>query len=92
VAQDEGNLLPRAQVGEPVPGVNALDAGHDIAAEGGNGFEDGFGAGGEVAVEDDLAAVVQDAEVHRPGVRVDVPVESVWLRVESHRGLAELGR
>src|SRR5581483_4633607 len=44
-----------------------------------------------VAVEDDIAGLVEDAQVHRPGVQVDPCVESVLLRVEPHRGLRVRG-
>ena len=43
--------------------------------------------GNEVAVEEDVAGVVEDADVQGPGVQVDAGVESVLLGVEAHHGL-----
>jgi hypothetical protein len=40
-----------------------------------------------VVVEDDVAIVRQDADVHGPGVQVDAAVESVLAVVEAHGGL-----
>jgi hypothetical protein len=91
VTQDEGDSLLGAQVGEPVPGVQALDADHDVVAKRGEGFEDALGAGDDVFVEDDGAVLVQDTEVERPGVQVDATIESVGTGVETHHGLLGKG-
>jgi hypothetical protein len=40
-----------------------------------------------MAVEDDMALVVEDADVHAPGVQVDAAVESVASVVKAHQGL-----
>lgn len=48
MAQDKGNLLPGAEVGEPVPAEQALDGDDESITEGGNGLEEGVGIGGEV--------------------------------------------
>src|SRR5262249_3420329 len=91
VAEGEGDGFLLAEVGQPVPGEHALDADHEAVAEGGDGAEEGVGPGRQVAVEDDGAVVVEDADVHGPRVQVDAGVESVLLRVESHRGLRVRG-
>src|SRR5262249_56215850 len=77
VAQHEGELLLGAEVGEPVPGVHALDADHDIGPEGGDGFEESLGPSGDVLVQDDGAGRVEGAQVQGPGVQVDAAVQSV---------------
>ena len=38
-------------------------------------------------VQDNLAGLVEDAQVHCPGVQIDPAVESVRLVVEAHHGL-----
>src|SRR5262249_29620878 len=86
-----GDLLLGTQVSEPVPGVHALDADHDVVAERGDRFAEGLGPGGDVLVEDDGAVLVEDAEVERPGVQVDAAVESVGLIIETHHGLLGKG-
>jgi hypothetical protein len=59
---------------------------------GGDGAEESIRPGGQVAVEGDDAVVVEDANVHGPGVQVDAEKESVLLRIESHGGLRVGGR
>lgn len=84
VAEDEGDLLPVAEIGEPVPTKQALDGDDESVAEGGDGFEEGVGVGGEVFVVDDLAVAVDDAQIHGPGVQIDAAVELMRLGVETH--------
>jgi hypothetical protein len=84
VAQDEGDLLDVAQVGQPVPAEQALAADDEVVATRRDGFEEGTGLGGQVFVHDDLAGVVEDAQVHGPGVQIDAAVESMLLGVETH--------
>jgi hypothetical protein len=84
VAEHEGDVLPGAQVGEPVPAEQALDGDDQSGAEGSDGPQEGVGVGGEVLVEDDLAAGVEDAEIHASGVEIDAAVEGMWLGVEAH--------
>jgi hypothetical protein len=45
----------------------------------------------QVAVADDGAGVVEDADVHGPGVQVDAALKSVLGSVEAHHGLLGLG-
>jgi hypothetical protein len=87
VADDEGEAVLGAAVGEPVPAEHALDTDDDAVAEGSDGLEQGVEVAGEVLVEDDVAGVVEDADVHGPGVQVDAAVESVLGGVEAHHGL-----
>jgi hypothetical protein len=46
---------------------------------------------GQVAVTDDGAGRVQDAQVHGPCMQVDAGVESVLVVIEPHHGLLGLG-
>src|SRR5438093_4411198 len=54
VAQDEGDVLVRAQVGEPVPGEHTLHADHQTVAERRDRFEEGLWVGDEVSLEPGL--------------------------------------
>jgi hypothetical protein len=67
-----------------VPGQDAFDADDQICPVGGNGFEKWFWASGHVAVEQHLSLLVQDTQVHAPGVQVDPTIKLVLLGVESH--------
>ena len=91
MAQHEGDVVLGAQVGDPVPGEHALGADDEPVAEGGNGAEEGVGAAGQVAIEDRVAGLVEDADVHRPRMQVDAASEGVLLVVESHHSLPVRG-
>jgi hypothetical protein len=84
VAEDEGDLLARAQVGEPVPAEDALDA-HDRApAVGLDGLEEGSRLRAHPLVYSLLAVRVQDAQIQRASMKVDTAVVLMLARVESH--------
>ncbi len=91
MAEHEGDLLALAQVGDPVPGEHALDADHQAVAKGRDGLEQRFWAAGQVPVEDGVAVLVENADVHAPGMQVDAAVESMLCRVKPHRGLRVRG-
>src|SRR5262249_19498311 len=81
VGGGEGDLAGGGQVGGAGTGEEGLDGDGGGGGEGGDGLEEGGGVGGEVTVEDDLTLVIEDAEVHGPGVQIDAAVESVRLAV-----------
>jgi len=76
VAQREGNVVVAAGVGEPVPAVHALAGDEESVAEGGDGGQEGVGAGGQVLGEDDRAALIEDDDEGSPGVEIDAGIES----------------
>jgi hypothetical protein len=84
VTKDEWNTLLSAQIGEPIPGEDALHSHCDIFSVRGDGLEKEVRVSGHVSVQNDLAVLVQDAQVHGPGVQIDSTVVSVLLGVESH--------
>jgi hypothetical protein len=87
VAEDEGDVVVAAGVGEPVPAVDALAGDEQSVAEGLDGAEEGFGLGGEVACEACLPFVVEDDEEEGSGVQIDAGVESgVGGRLEGTHG------
>ena len=47
-------------------------------------LRNGSGAGLHIAVQQDLAILVQDADVHAAGMQIDATVKLVLLGVESH--------
>ena len=85
VAEDEGDLLVGAQVGDPVPGEDALDGDDEIVAVRGDRSQKLLRARAELLVDEHLAGLVEDAHVQAPGVQIDAAVVTVLLRVESHR-------
>lgn len=82
-AEDEGDALGGAQVGQPIPGEQALDADHQTVAERRDGSEEGVGPSGQVLVEAGAAVGVEDVPVEGPGVQVAAGVKSVLLGVEA---------
>jgi hypothetical protein len=66
-----------------VPGEEAFHADDEILPVGGNGLQKWFRCRFHMPVKEDLAGLVQDAEVHGAGVQVDPAVTLVWLGVEA---------
>jgi hypothetical protein len=85
VTEDERNAFLRAEISEPVPAEDALDADDEIATIRFDRPEEALGLAAQVAVQDDLAAlVVEDSEIHGPGVEIDPAVVSMLACVETH--------
>ena len=84
VAEHEGDVLGGAEVGEPVPAEDALDGDGEVVPERREQAQQLGGVGGDVALEQDVALRVEDADEHRPRVKIDAAVVLVRLRVESH--------
>ena len=79
MTQDEGDAFSSAEVGQPVPGEETFDGDDQILTIGRHGLEERFRGGFHVAVQQDLAILVQDTDVHAPGMQVDPAVKWVWL-------------
>src|SRR6516165_9267045 len=87
MAQHEVDVLRVAQIGQPVPAEEALAGDHQAIAERGNGFEKSSRLRGHFLVQDDGAGVVEDAQVHCPGVQIDAAIKCVRVLVKTHSGL-----
>ena len=81
--QDTRETVVGTEVGEPVPGDHALDGDDNPRSIRGNGFQEGLRVGFPLAVHQDLAVLVEDADVHRPGVQVEAAVKWVLRGVQS---------
>lgn len=84
VPQDKRHPCLGTQVSQPVPGEDTFNRDHHLFTIGGNGLEQRLRAGGQMAMHHDVTVLVQDANVHAPGVQVDATIELVLLGVESH--------
>jgi hypothetical protein len=84
MTEDERDLFVGAEVGEPVPGEHAFDRHDDIGPVRSNGSEEGFRVRLHIAMDQDLAALVEDADVPHPGMQVDTAVKWVLRVVKSH--------
>ena len=87
MAQDKRDILLIAEISDPVPGEDAFDGYDNIFPEWSNSLQEDIGIGLDVSVQDDLALLVEDAEVHSPGMQIDTAVKFVLLGVKSHKGL-----
>jgi len=84
VAQDEGNILFTAEIGEPVPGEDALNGNDNVLTEWRDGFQEDVGVCLDVPMQDDISFLVENAQVHCPGVQIDTAGKFVLLGVKSH--------
>jgi hypothetical protein len=84
VPQDERDAIASAEIGQPVPGEDALHGHDDVRTVGGDRGEERLRRGLHLPMEEDGALLVQDAHVHRSGVQIDPAVVLVLLGVESH--------
>ena len=81
----EGDPFPATQIGDPVPGEDAFHRHDDVGPVRGDGFQEGIRVCGQVLVQEDLSALVHDAEVHDSCVQVDPAIECMLTGVESHK-------
>lgn len=85
MTEDKGDALGGAQIGQPVPGEDALD-GHDhILPIRGDDREEGLFAGWAIVMGLDLSLLVENAHIHGPRVQIDAAVKFVLLSVKSHQ-------
>jgi hypothetical protein len=84
VSKDKRQAFASAEVGEPVPREETCDTDDYIFTVGRTGFEKGGWPSGHIAVHENLAIPVQDAEIHRASVHVDATIKLVLLGVQSH--------
>jgi len=73
-----------AQVGQPVPGEDALDSDDNIFSKRLDGLQELLWSGFDVPVKHNLSFEVLDTEVHGSGVQVDAAVVLVTVCEESH--------
>ena len=84
VSEDEGDAFPGAEVGEPVPTVDALDGHDQVLAKRGDGEEEADRVAGEASVQKHHPVLPDNADVHRPRMQIDPAVVLVWPLVEVH--------
>jgi hypothetical protein len=84
MAQDKGNTLLGAEIGQPVPGEEAFDANHQVRPVRCNRLEKGPRGCLHIPMQKDLSILIQDADLHGPGMQVNATGEFVLFGVESH--------
>ena len=61
MAQNKLDLFPKAKIRQPVPGEHAFGAYHQVPAKQLDRLVEGFRLGQEIAMQDNLAGVIQNA-------------------------------
>jgi hypothetical protein len=87
MAEDEGEALLGAEVGAPVPAEEAFDSDDQVFAVGPESAQELLTIAGELLVDEDIAGLIEDAQIEAAGVEVDAAVVNMLFPVESHRGL-----
>jgi len=82
--QHEGNPLLRAQIGQPVLREHTFDRDDHIITIRGNDLKKGLRVCPEILVNHGFPSLIQDADIHRPGVQIDPTIRLVLFRVELH--------
>ena len=85
VAQDEEDFFSSAEIREPIPGEHAFNRDYDILPVRSNELQESIGIRRQVAMYENVAFAVQDADIHRSCVKVNSAVILVLLSVESHK-------
>jgi hypothetical protein len=91
MAKDEGGVFRLAEVDQPVPAEQALASDDQVVTVGGDRLQESRRVRRYFVVQDNLTGVVEDAQVHCPGVQIDPAVESVSVVVKAHHALLGMG-
>ena len=81
--EDKREPFVSTQIGEPVPSAQACDSNDDSVPIGGKGLEKRLRTGFHGPMEHDLARLVQDPDVHGPGMQINATIQCVLFGVES---------
>ena len=84
MAEHESDSFPAAQISDPVPGEDTLHRHRDILPVWGDGSEQSIGTCAVVPVQENLAGLVLDADIHRSCMQVYAAVVLMLSCVESH--------
>lgn len=87
VSQYKGDMLLGTEIGDPVPGEDALNGHNDVFPESFDGFKKDLRVGSDIALKNKVSFLVEDAEVHGFCMKIDSAVVFVLLSVEIHIGL-----
>ena len=83
MAEDTRQAFVGTQVGAPVPRKDALHGDDDILPIGGDRLQKRLWARLHITVDQNLAGMVQDTDVHGAGMQGDAAVKWVLLGVEA---------
>lgn len=84
MAQYERDVLGLAEIGQPIPGEDALDTDYDIVPVGCNQLQEPVCLCRDVLMKADITFVIEYADIHHLGMQVDSTVILVRSVIESH--------
>lgn len=87
LAEDEGDALPGAEVCAPVPPEGSLDHNDRSLLVRLEKVEEDIAVSRALAMAEELARVVVEADVHSAGMQIDADVVPLALRLVSHRDI-----
>jgi len=79
-----------AKIGQPVPAEDTFNADNHIFDEGKDQFEKQFRVGFDILMDNDFSLMIQDADIHFSGMKIDTAVILMRLIVKFH-GVASFG-
>src|SRR5207253_800022 len=82
-SKDTRQAFEGTQIGQPVPREEAIDTDDQILPRGRNSLEQGVWPRGHMPGHQDLAILVQDAEVHGAGMQVNATIKCGLFGVEA---------
>jgi hypothetical protein len=91
VAEDESDPVLSTKISEPVPGKHALDGDDEVVTVRLDDFEESIGPCWQVPMYQNLPVLIDDTDIHRPGVKIDTAVEFMLVGVETHT-VSSLGK
>jgi hypothetical protein len=84
MAEDERDAFVSTQVGQPVPGEQTFDRDDETLSIGRNDVPKGLWVRLHMTMHENLAALIEDADVQGTGMQVDAAVQLVLGVVTSH--------
>jgi hypothetical protein len=84
VTKNEGDFVLVAEISEPIPTEHTFDPDDDVVKIRKNQIEELFCICLDVFMDFGFPLLVDDADVHFPGMQIDAAIVLVLLIVESH--------
>jgi len=85
MTENKSDAFAGADIGQPVPGENAFNGHNDLIPKRSDRFQKRIRIRLHVAMKNDRAGLVQNAEVHGSRVQINSAVMRMLLRIEFHR-------
>jgi hypothetical protein len=84
MSEDKWDVLVCTEISQPVPGKHAFGTHDNVFSKRFDCSQKGFRIGFYVAMQDGVTLLIEDAQIHFVGVKVDSAVKFVLFGVKSH--------